>query len=717
MSSCAPVLKSSASRAVARPVALCVLLASLLALLHPGVVYAITASPVEDGSTFLPAPGQGLNSGFGESVALAANGESALIGSPGQGAGSAVIFTHSGNWWAQRDPQLTPAGASGEAAFGSSVTLTPDADLALVGGPRDDAGIGAVWVFARSGEAWSQQAPKLAPRDALGSAGFGTSVAVSSNGRIALVGGPHDDGGTGAAWVFRRSGSAWTEDLKLVPREDDGSAEFGSSVALSSDGSTLLVGGPGEGAGSGAVWVFRRAGASWSQSGAKVVPPKQSSGARFGASVALSSAGTAMLVGEPGAAPGGAAWGLARVAGTWAAQGPRLIGPQASIAGRFGTSVSLDASGRVALVGTPTTAGSGNAVLFTLHGSAWIRPGAPLGQGAVGGSFGTSVALAATDDAVLAGGPGDIGEGQARLVQLGTTTPAPWCFGAAARDPEHPCSNPHTALMVTPSPAGLASSPNAACVLVGGDGIINSCAFGVPAAASAATVALIGDSHVIHWRAALEVVAQSRHWEGLSSVRSGCPFEDATSGLPEPLRAECDARNRAIPRWLAHHPAIHTVFTAEHAGGDVATARSAFASEVAGYVDAWRALPRSVTHIVVIRDNPQILPNTIGCVQHAIEAHRPAGSACAVPRSQALGQDPAAAAAAELHSRRVQVVDLTPFFCDSRLCYPVIGGVLAYRDANHLTSRYATSLGPYLQRELDRLMATWRVHATPVSKN
>jgi len=58
MSSCAPVLKSSASRAVARPVALCVLLASLLALLHPGVVYAITASPVEDGSPSA-APGQG----------------------------------------------------------------------------------------------------------------------------------------------------------------------------------------------------------------------------------------------------------------------------------------------------------------------------------------------------------------------------------------------------------------------------------------------------------------------------------------------------------------------------------------------------------------------------------------------------------------------------------------------------------------------------------
>jgi hypothetical protein len=51
-----------------------------------------------------------------------------------------------------------------------------------------------------------------------------------------------------------------------------------------------------------------------------------------------------------------------------------------------------------------------------------------------------------------------------------------------------------------------------------------------------------------------------------------------------------------------------------------------------------------------------------------------------------------------LRSPRVRVLDLTPFFCDPRLCYPVIGGVLVYKDTTHLTGLYARTLAPYLAR-------------------
>ena len=88
--------------------------------------------------------------------------------------------------------------------------------------------------------------------------------------------------------------------------------------------------------------------------------------------------------------------------------------------------------------------------------------------------------------------------------------------------------------------------------------------------------------------------------------------------------------------------------------------------------------------------------------------HRDAGTECAVRRGYALQPDPAAQAARRLRSSRVQVIDLTPYFCGRELCYPVIGGALVYRDSNHLTAVFATTLGPILTRYVDRLMRAWR---------
>ena len=89
------------------------------------------------------------------------------------------------------------------------------------------------------------------------------------------------------------------------------------------------------------------------------------------------------------------------------------------------------------------------------------------------------------------------------------------------------------------------------------------------------------------------------------------------------------------------------------------------------------------------------------CVERAMARKRPAGPACAQPRSVSLDRDGAAIAAARLRSERVHTVDLTRFFCDSR-CYPVIGGALVYKDYTHLTTVFAESVGPYLQRAIER---------------
>ena len=130
----------------------------------------------------------------------------------------------------QRGQPRTGSGEGGEGYFGASVALSADGSTALIGAPADDGGVGAAWVFTRSGSTWSQQGEKLTGRGELvlhpppgqpplgsepccivQSDGFGAGVALSADGNTALIGAPVDDGGVGAAWVFTRSGSTWSQ--------------------------------------------------------------------------------------------------------------------------------------------------------------------------------------------------------------------------------------------------------------------------------------------------------------------------------------------------------------------------------------------------------------------------------------------------------------------------------------------------------------------------
>ena len=153
----------------------------------------------------------------------------------------------------QQGSTLVGTGAVGDATQGWSVALSGDGNTALVGGRDDNSDVGAAWVFTRSGTTWTQQGPKLVGTGAVGHAGEGWSVALSGDGNTALVGGPSSCVcSAGAAWVFTRSGTNWTQQgAKLVGTGAAGAADQGYSVALSSDGNTALVGGYDAGA-----WVF-----------------------------------------------------------------------------------------------------------------------------------------------------------------------------------------------------------------------------------------------------------------------------------------------------------------------------------------------------------------------------------------------------------------------------------------------------------------------------
>ena len=116
----------------------------------------------------------------------------------------------------QQGQKLTGAGGVGTGRVGYDVALSADGNTALVGGRYGIRGAGAAWVFTRTAGVWSQQGGKLVGTGHTGegelghiSEGeFGLAVALSADGNTALIGGPQDDSGRGAAWVFTRSGGS-----------------------------------------------------------------------------------------------------------------------------------------------------------------------------------------------------------------------------------------------------------------------------------------------------------------------------------------------------------------------------------------------------------------------------------------------------------------------------------------------------------------------------
>lgn len=283
----------------------------------------------------------------------------------------------------------------------------------------------------------------------------------------------------------------------------------------------------------------------------------------------------------------------------------------------------------------------------------------------------------------------------------------PPCFGAASRNPRYRCNNPDLSLSVLPSPAEAVLSPNAPCAIVS-QKLPYTCQFGVRAAIANRTIALVGDSHAAHWRGAIEVVAQARRWRGYSVTRSGCPLSTTQPDLPKARRDACTRWRSAVISWFRQHPQVRTVFVSQLAGLDVRAPRGKSEREhaVQGYLRAWRRLPKTVRQIIVLRDTPVTRDDTSLCVQRALAAKKRPGIACAFSRAVAVQRDPAAIAAQRRgRDRRVRLVDLTPYMCSKRLCYPVVGGVLVHKDKTHLTPLFAGTLGPFLLQRVSKMFS------------
>ena len=282
------------------------------------------------------------------------------------------------------------------------------------------------------------------------------------------------------------------------------------------------------------------------------------------------------------------------------------------------------------------------------------------------------------------------------------------CFGAAAMDVVRPCVN--RTRSVVPDPDDVKRVSGSYCAPIREQRDPEVCTFGTRGTEADAHVALIGDSHALHWRTPLDLVMRVKRWHAYSITTAGCFYSESVHVLADGLREACEPWYRSVRTWLAEHPEVSTLIVSQNAptAVDLAPGETTVGVKSAGFRRAWRALPSTVEHVVVIRDTPRITENTFDCVKRAMALRRQrAKLACALPRSRSVPPDPAVAAVRALRSKRYGVVDMTRFFCGSRRCYPVIGGVLVHWDVDHINAVYARSLGPYLLRAFRRLTARW----------
>ncbi len=368
--------------------------------------------------------------------AVAVSGNTAVVGaylatqSGSSDAGTAYVFLRNGTAsWARQQKIAHPNPAVND-LFGNAVAIS--GDTIAIAAILDDEGAatnaGAVYIFTRSGSVWTLQQRVIA-NDPTSDAGFGRSVAIEGN--TLLVGAHRANAGKGAAYVYTRSGSTWTQQQRLVASDGLVGDYLGASVAISGDRLVLGaeradagVGSPTVVADAGAAYAFQRSGGIWSQQ-TKLIPATFSQDDNFGISVAIS--GATIAVGQPFLGTGvsdnkGAVIVFSEASGTWT-RTATVLASDASANDFFGRSVSL--SSDMLVVGayfddfdrsSTTIVNGGSAYLYRRSGNNWTELDKLLGNDTVlNDLMGSAVAISGA--AMIIGAPLD---GASPLSESGT---------------------------------------------------------------------------------------------------------------------------------------------------------------------------------------------------------------------------------------------------------------------------------------------------------
>jgi len=352
--------------------------------------------------------------------AVATDGGTAVVGAPfhavdGRAAqGAAYAFSGASGWTSPAE--LVAADGAADDQFGSAVAV--DGPVAVVGAPHHAVGSdrlrGAAYVFSRQGSAWTQTAELTAP-DGSVSDEFGAAVAVS--GDLAVVGAPFHAVGSvieqGAAYVFHRDGASWDEVAALTAADGREYDNFGIAVAVSA--SSVVVGSDdhqvGRSGEQGVAYVFEQRATGWTQS-AELTGADGAAGDFFGSAVAIS--GSTVVVGAPDhvagrSRPDGEADVFTRSGGVWS-QTARLSATPARGARRTFFGCSVAAAPGLVVVGGEGHQVAGNreqglAYVFTGSGSSWS---ATAGLSADDGAAydNLGAAVSVAGNVAIAGAPG-----------------------------------------------------------------------------------------------------------------------------------------------------------------------------------------------------------------------------------------------------------------------------------------------------------------------
>ena len=326
---------------------------------------------------------------FGNAVAMTS--DTLVVGAYGEGTwGSVYVYRRSGDTWGL-EQELQPEDSPWGGGFGLSVAIS--GDTIAVGTPYDASLAGAVYVFTRSGTTWTQQ-HKITAGDGAASDFFGLAVAI--DGDTVLCGAPGDEDRTGSAYVFTRSGTVWSPQQKITSGGATGD-EFGYALAL--DGDTAIVGAPFLDVGAntyvGAAYVFTRSGSTWTQ-GPTLSPTAAGPYQYFGNAVALDN-GTAVI----GGLGTSAAYVFTEDAGVWS-QEQKLTGSDGT-GSYFSNAVAV--SGDTVIVGSPNhtheAVPSGSAYIYTRTDGVWTEQAELLASDRVAEDrYGWAVACTTTRFAV-----------------------------------------------------------------------------------------------------------------------------------------------------------------------------------------------------------------------------------------------------------------------------------------------------------------------------
>ncbi len=313
-----------------------------------------------------------LNDRFGCSVEI--NGYDAIVGAyfddvgATSHAGSAYVFVYGGASWIQQG-KLTASDYQADDEFGWSVSI--DGDYAIVGAHKEAGGgieRGAAYVFVRSGSSWTEQ-QKLTPGDAEDGDYFGKSVSI--DGEYAIIGAPGKSSNQGFSYIFKRTGTVWTQMTKIGAT---GSNKLGWSVSI--DGAFVIMGAYGTNSNRGKAHIYELVGTSWYGRG-ELTASDGADSDQFGLSVAID--GDYAICGAPGhdltSGGDGATYIFEKPTTGWAdmTETQKITASDAAGGDGFGRSVSVD--GDSAIVTAPDNDGGGTkrgtAYIFKRGSSTW----------------------------------------------------------------------------------------------------------------------------------------------------------------------------------------------------------------------------------------------------------------------------------------------------------------------------------------------------------